>query len=216
MMQDNTKVEQLEEGSEIASKKKNRAGLLIGGLIALVALLAGAAFVGGRLLNTQASNPGAGSGPMIVTSQDGGGERVTVKLDMEPAKELPQTPADVRGLYQRRADSSIFIGTGQVRMMVEQNQGGVISATSNFDGPLVEIIVTHDTTLYQDVTMKQFNGPLPAGQKMQQVVEPGSIDDIGENSMIVVWGERRGDRIVATTLVYSPPAFMVKPGGGGK
>ncbi len=214
-MQDSFKVEPLEEGSESALKKKNRAGLLIGGLIALVALLAGAAFVGGRLLNAQSPNPGAGSGPMIVTSKDGGGERVTVKLDMEPAKELPQTPADVKGIYQRKQDSSIFIGTGQVRMMVEQNQGGVISATSNFDGPLVEIILTHDTTVYQDVTMKQFNGP-PAGQKMQQVVEPGSIDDIGENSVIVVWGERRGDRVVATTLVYSPPAFIIKPGGGGK
>jgi hypothetical protein len=192
-----------------------RTWFIVGGIV-LVALLAGAAFVGGRLLNAQSPNQGAGSGPVMFTSNGGGGERVTVKLDMEPAKELPQTPAEVKGLYQRRQDSSIFIGTGQVKMMVQQSQGGAISTTSSYDGPVVEVVVAHDTSIYQDVTMKQFNGPPPAGQKMQQVVEPGSIDDIGENSVIVVWGERRGDRVVATTLVYSPPAFMVKPGSGGQ
>jgi hypothetical protein len=192
-----------------------RSILVISGVVALIVLLAGAAFVGGRLLNARSSTPGAGSGPVMFTS-NGGGERVTVKLDMEPAKELPQTPAEVKGLYQRRQDSSIFIGTGQVKMMVQQSQGGAISTTSSYDGPMVEVVVAHDTSIYQDVTMKQFNGPPPAGQKMQQVVEPGSIDDIGENSVIVVWGERRGDRVLATTLVYSPPAFMVKPGSGGQ
>jgi hypothetical protein len=181
----------------------------------LVALLAGAAFVGGRLLNTQSLAPGAGGGPVMVTSKDGGGERMTVKLDMEPAQELPQTPAEVKGLYQRKQDSSIFVGTGQVKMMVQKSQDGAITTSADFDGPLVEIVTTHDTIIYQDVTMKQFNGPPPAGQTMRQVVEPGSLDDIGDNSMIVVWGERRGDRVVATTLVYSPPAFMIKAGSGG-
>ena len=214
-MQDNLDVEQLEEGGKI-EHKKSRVGLLIGGLIALAGLLAGAAFVGGRLLNAQSLNQGAGDGPVIMTSKGGGGARTTVRLDTEPAKELPQTPAEVKGVYQRRVDSSIFIGTGQVSVMAQKSQGGAISMTSSYNGPVVEVVTTHDTTIYRDVTMKQFNGPPPAGQKLQQVVEPGSLDDIGENSMIVVWGERRGDRVVATTLVYSLPAFMVKPGSGGQ
>jgi hypothetical protein len=187
--------------------------LIIGGIV-LLALLAGAAFVGGRLLNTQARSQAQGNGPQM-TIAEGGKAAQTFKLDIQPAKELPTTPADVRGIFQRRADSSVFIGTGQVRMMVNQNQGGVISATSSFDGPVIEVVVTHDTTIYQDVTMKQFNGPPPAGEKMQQVLESGTIDDIGENSMVVVWGDKRGDRIVARVLTYSPPAFISKPGAVG-
>ncbi len=214
-MQDNLNVEQLEKDGKI-EHKKSRVGLLVGGLIALVVLLAGAAFVGGRLLNVQSPNQGIGGGPVIMTSRGGGGAQTTFKLDMEPAAELPQTPAEVKGLFQRRADSSIFIGTGQVKMMVQKSQSGVISTTSDFDGPVVEVVATHDTRIYCDVTMKQFDGPPPAGQKLKQVVEPGSLDDIGENSTLVVWGERRGDRVVATTLVYSLPAFMVKPGSGGQ
>jgi len=187
--------------------------LIIGGIV-LVALLAGAAFVGGRLMNPQAQQP-AGDGPVMITSKDGGGAQTTVKLDMEPAKELPTTPADVQGIFQRRADSSIFIGTGQVSVMAQKSQGGAISMTSSYDGPMVEVVVTHDTAIYRDVTMKQFNGPPSAGQKMQQVLEPGSVDEIGENSMVVVWGDKRGDRIVAKVLVYSLPAFMAKPGPVG-
>ena len=213
-MQNNPDVEKFEESSK-SEPKKGRVGLLIGGIV-LVVLLVGAAFVGGRLLNAQSPDQGTGGGLTITTGKGGGEARTTVKLDMEPAKELPATPADVRGVFQRRADSSIFIGTGRVSVMAQKSQDGTISMTSNYDGPMVEVVTTHDTTIYCDVTMKQFNGLPSSGQKMQQVVEPGSLDDIGENSMIVVWGERRGERVVATTLVYSPPAFMVKPGSGGQ
>jgi hypothetical protein len=190
-----------------------RIWLIIGGIV-LVALLATAAFVGGRLMNIQAQQP-AGGGPVMITSKDGGGAQTTVKLDIEPAKELPATPSDVRGIFQRRADSSIFLGTGRVSVMAQKSQGGTISMTSSYDGPMVEVVTTHDTTIYRDVTMKQFNGPPPAGQKMQQVLEPGSLEEIGENSMVQVWGDKRGDRIMAQVLVYSLPAFMTKPGPVG-
>jgi hypothetical protein len=214
-MQDNIQVEQMEEDSIIEPKKKGRTWLIAGGVLVLVAVLAGAAFVGGRLLNAPTQVSSGGDGPMIVTSK-GGGARTFSKLDMEPAKELPTTSPDVNGLYQRRADSSIFIGTGKIQVMAQVSQGGAVSMTSNYDGPVVEVVVTHDTTIYRDVTMKQFDGPPPDGQKLQQVVEPGSIDEIGENSTVVVWGDKRGERIVARVLMYSLPAFMARPAAGSK
>jgi hypothetical protein len=30
--------------------------------------------------------------------------------------------------------------------------------------------------------------------------------------MIVVWGDKRGDLIVARVITFSPPAFIAKPG----
>ena len=38
---------------------------------------------------------------------------------------------------------------------------------------------------------------------LQQAVKPaGSLEEIGENTELQVWGERRGDRVVAEVLVY--------------
>ncbi len=187
-----------------------RSALLIAGGIALVLLLVSAAFVGGRLLSDQGLPlPESLSGQRMITMGQGG-KTVSTRLDIEPAKELPASPAVTKGIFQRRADSSIFIGTGQVSVMAQKKQGGAISMTSHYDGPLIEVVLTHDTTIYRDVTLKQFNGPPPEGRKLQQVLEPGSADEIGENSMLTVWGDRRGDRITATVLTYSLPNFITK------
>jgi hypothetical protein len=58
--------------------------------------------------------------------------------------------------------------------------------------------------------MRQFDGPPPEGQKIQQTVEEGSLDDVGQSSMLTVWGKKTGDRFIAEVLVYSPPAFIKK------
>jgi hypothetical protein len=63
----------------------------------------------------------------------------------------------------------------------------------------VEIIVTAQTTIYENVT--------PEGQT-QQVVELGSLEGLGDSSTITVWGRKTGDRIIAEVLVYTPPAFI--------
>jgi hypothetical protein len=39
-------------------------------------------------------------------------------------------------------------------------------------------------------------------------VEPGSADEIGTNSMVTVWGERRGDRVIAEFILFQPPPTM--------
>jgi len=182
--------------------------LILGGIVALVLLLAGAAYVGGRLLNGQGL-PGISGGPMVLG--DGGGQNVRINVDdIQPAKELPQTPADLRGLFDRRANNSIFVGTGRVTMTVERDQSGNVESSSNASGPTVEIVVTNATTVYHDTTLESYNGQPPAGEKIQQVVEPGSLDDVGQDSLITVWGKKTGDRVIADILVYTTPAFFEK------
>lgn len=186
--------------------------LIIVGIVVLVALLAGAAFVGGRLLTGQGL-PGQASpgGLSMVTSQGGGEQRISIQTI--PAKELPQTPADARGIFDHRKDNSIFVGTGNVKMMVIKNQqSGQVQTSSSHSGPTVEVVVSPQTIVYKDVTMQQYNGGKPPGGsgtiKVQQVVEPGSLDEIGENSDITAWGKKTGDRIIADVLVYTPPPVM--------
>jgi len=189
--------------------RKSRLPYIIGGIVLLL-LLAGAAFVGARLLNGQGlsfTSSGGGSGPSLSLGGPGG---KMVKLDIEPSKELPQTPADVNGLFDHRQDNSIFVGTGRVTMAFKKDPSGKVETSSNHDGPTVEIVVTAQTKIYKDVTMRQFDGPPPEGQKIQQVLEEGSLEDVGQSSMITVWGKKTGDRFIAEILVYSPPAFKVK------
>jgi hypothetical protein len=43
---------------------------------------------------------------------------------------------------------------------------------------------------------------MPENGKLQQVVQPGSLDDISANSMVQAWGEKQGERLVARVLVF--------------
>lgn len=181
--------------------------IISGGI--LILLLAGAAFVGARLLNGQRL-PFISGGPFFSLDENGG-KNVRINVDdIQPAKELPQTPADVRGLFDHRQDNSIFIGTGKVMVSVKAGPSGSVQTSSSHDGPTVEVVVTTQTKLYMDVTMDQFDGPPPQGQKLQQVLETGSMDEVGQNSMITVWGKKTGDRFIADVIVYMPPAFKTK------
>lgn len=189
--------------------RKSKLPYIIGAIIIL--LLAGAAFVGARLMNGQGFPGFTLGGPGGGFSLGGGDKNVRINLDdITPAKELPQTPADVRGIFDHRQDNSIFVGTGKVMMTVKKDQSGKVETAANHDGPTIEVVVTAQTKIYQDVTMKQFNGPPPEGQKIQQVVEGGTLDEIGQPSMLTVWGKKTGDRFIAEVLVYTPPAFITK------
>jgi hypothetical protein len=53
-----------------------------------------------------------------------------------------------------------------------------VTSSTTHDGPTVEVVVTPQTIVYRDVTFRQFNGQLPSG-KIQQVVEQGSLDEVG-------------------------------------
>ena len=181
---------------------------MIVGIVVLVLVLGGAAFVGGRMLNGQGLPEASSGGSSGIRIGTGGGPATT--LDIQPAAELPQTPAEARGIFDHRQDNSIFIGTGQVTMRMQQDQSGNVESSSSNDGPTVEAVVTTQTTLYRDVTLQQFDGPPPAGEKIQQVLEPGSLDEISQDVMVTVWGNKTGDRIIADVLVYVPPAVSLR------
>ena len=187
---------------------KNRI-LIIGGVI-LIFLLAGAAFVGARLLNGQGLLWLSSGGPQVFTT----GGHTTIRIgpgDIQPAKELPQTAADVEGIFDHSKDNSIFVGTGNVTMTVQKDpKSGIVKPSASHSGPVVEVVATTQTKIYHDTTMEQFNGPPPSGQKIQQVLEPGSLDEVGQYSSITVWGKKTGDRYIADILVYTSPAFITK------
>ncbi|GAB4431156.1 MAG: hypothetical protein Fur0044_28750 [Anaerolineae bacterium] len=184
----------------------NRLILITVGVVSVL-LLAGAVYLGVRLMNEPEEGPGS-KGEVMVIGQKGGAGPVSFSLDIQPAPELPQTPPEVNGLFVRREDNSIFVGTGEIKLSVMIDQAtGERQSSSSYSGPVLEVVVTRETTIYRDET--GFLEPGQAGggkQTIQQVVKPvDSLEALGENTKnteIQAWGTRSGDRVVAQVLVY--------------
>jgi hypothetical protein len=176
---------------------------IIGGIVVLVLLLVGAAFVGGRMLSGQSLIDSGGGGPVMMFSSSDSNMNM-VSVEMQPAAELPLASPDVAGLFRRREDNSIFVGTGEVTVIARDDQ---VSAESS--GPEMEVVVTHETTVYRDETSLQHTGG-SAESKVQQVLAPGSLEEIGENCVIVAWGEERGGRLFADVFVYTAPKIIMR------
>ncbi len=187
--------------------------LIAAGVIVLVAVLAGAAFVGAQLVVGQGQPaPAAKGGLTMMTGQNGKPVQYT-QPNIQPSKELPQTPEDVRGVFDHRKDNSLFVGTGVVLRTAQQDQAGKVTVSSTYDGPVVEVVITSQTIVYSDVTNRQFNGQ-PRSGKVQQVLEQGSLDEIGKDSTVRAWGKKTGDRTIADVIIYSLPSVKGSGSGG--
>jgi hypothetical protein len=161
------------------------------GILALVLLLGGAAFVGGQLFRqqeqAQASNNTQGLPRKLVT----------------PVAGVPASEPDARGDTTRREGNSIFICDPTNTMSLN------LDGTVNKDGdcaPVVEVVIGHDTVFLHDVTARQYGNnvqPTP-GQDLvlTQAIESGSADDISQGTAVRAWGQRAGSRIVARTILY--------------
>jgi hypothetical protein len=132
---------------------------------------------------------------------------VAQEPEVERAEELPAGSPDVIGLFMQRQDNSLFIQSGETTLNIKRDAQGNVELGTYADGSQVEVVVTRETLMYQDVTFAQYNGGATSGS-LPQVLKPGALDEVGEHSSIQVWGEKRGDRIVAQVIVYTFPAIL--------
>jgi hypothetical protein len=174
---------------------------IVGGLIFLVLILAGGAFTAGRLLN--ASSGTGGDGPMI---QIGTGNGQVIKAEWVRAAELPAEDPDVAGAFARREDNCFFINETESGFVLAKGEDGSLSVTNTTD-KVSEVVVTGETLVFVDTTLENMDTALVDGKCYQQVV-PGSVEEIGELSFVRAWGEKRGDRLIASVLLYSRPPVI--------
>ena len=66
------------------------------------------------------------------------------------------------------------------------------------------VLVTSETKIYRDVTPMNI-APAEGVQSVQQVLEAGSLDDLGENVIVTVWGHMENDQLVADVILYQTP-----------
>ena len=179
----------------------------------LVVLVGGAAFIGGRMLNGKV-------GPLGLGMPIGGGDVMSISVQVTPAPELPTTEPDVTGLFVERKDNSIFVsalsmeaGGKGVVLQVDRGGGGDSEPSLSgpkADGPKKEVVITNETTIYLENT--DLGEPKPGENKViQQTVTEGSLDDLTSQSFVTVWGRKSGDRIIAEVLFISNPVIFKRP-----
>ena len=173
-------------------------GRAIGLVILLLGLLAGAVFVAARQLSSQQENPNpAESEPLVQLRDDSAA--VSLPNRVIPAAELPAREPEARGIFVRCEDNTLIIGTGTVHMNVDMNDPQRRIVASH-DGVEIEVVTHHETLIFRDETIVAgTTGPVP------QIIRPmDSLAEVDELTYISAWGSRRGDRLVADLLVYSP------------
>ena len=154
-----------------------------------ILLVGAAAFIGGRLL-TQGVDPFVLGAPF----------QEDFRSLIVPAPELPSTPPEVTGPFITLQDNSVIVEMKSLE--AKSIASSLPSNTRNQRGPQVEVLLTRETMIYRETTDP--SEPLSAqNQTIRQTVEPATLDDLGLQSMIMVWGRKSGDRVIAEVLVYS-------------
>ncbi len=141
------------------------------------------------------------------------GVPVSVQTTILPAAELPDEETTASGIVLERQDDTLTVGTGAIDLSVDvevdPNTGQeTTSVLPTTNGPELEIVLTRDTLLYRDITdlagqMPDQSGEVTITQEIRPVTDSGQIK---ENMEVQIWGERRGDRVVAEVIVFGPLA----------
>lgn len=171
-------------------EEKGRRKRLVMTLGLLSILFVTAAFTAGRLLGDDL-NIAESQDNEFIRSEDGS-QVMGSGVRLKPDAILPDQPPTTSGRFHHREDNSLFIS--QFPMT-----GGIVYLDSVDEWPIVEIVVTKDTRVYKDVT--DLSGSFGGGE-VQQEVSQGSIEEIGENGMLIAWGELRGERLIADVIQY--------------
>ena len=176
-------------------------------LSGLVLVVGAAAFLAGRMLNSNIS-------PLGLFRLGGNGDNVSFKVKVIPAAELPTTQPEVIGPFEERQDNTIVVAS----IPMKTAGGGVVAGPgSRVDGesrPKVEVVVTNETIIYRETTEPGRTPSATSGEveTIQQTVEEATLDDLNSQSLVTVWGRKSGDRIIAEVLLYSNLVMIKRPG----
>ena len=193
-------------------------------MLAVVLIIVGAAaFVAGRLMN---GGPNAlGIFPGGILPFGGSAQMVSRSINMIPAPELPTTQPDAVGSIVSREDNTLTLqtfsmapntgsggmvtGSVQVSGGSSENGEGLTITGPGADGPKVEVVITNETKIYKEVT-EMFTEPPAENATVQQKVELTTADEINSQSMLMVWGRKSGDRLIADVISFSNPIMIKK------
>lgn len=114
-----------------------------------------------------------------------------------PDKQLPVEDPGLYGVFVRREQDSIFLGTGKVGLEYRMEKSSLARLQkASYDGPIQEVVITPETKIFQDVTKIY----MAQSSMTRQMVQPGTLDDLTTNSVFSVWGDRKNGRWTADVI----------------
>lgn len=181
--------------------KKN---LLIGvAVLCGLLILSGAAFLGARMLVPRAANdPNGGPGRVMKGMGGGPGGGGNITIERKPAEELPDRNPDINGEVGEVENNSLMVTpVSEIRVMV--NEDGETNKDVEYAGAAVEVVVTEETQIYLDITDHELMQEKPPSESIvvEQKLEEAELSQIGMGALVNVWGYKRGDRLIAETIV---------------
>ena len=204
-----------------------RIAVRAGGALALVAGVVVAVIIGIQLVGQSATASGPEdtyTGPEPIRQMqivehreidDGTGvksQKVVLNIDTLPAAEVPQTEPDAFGVLLTVDEDGLTIGTGSINLELEvlvlNGQEPDRQIVLSHDGPKLKVVFTPDTALFREDTEMPGHDigdtVFQSGRiVIQQIVSPvDSLDGLGKNVEVQVWGTEQGDTLVAEVLVY--------------
>lgn len=187
----------------LPASKKNK--YILWGALGFL-LLAVGVFVGARLLNQQSQGQPNG----VFMSANGGNSPHSVSIEMKGAPELPEESSVIMGTVQKIDGNRIFITEqSRIGVIVKISDDGNSSTSLTMgegesapkDGELKEVVITKETAIYREIT--DFQTQFESGV-IQQEVKEIDAKEIGPDSIINVWGDKQGGRIIASHILYIP------------
>lgn len=159
------------------------------GIVLLVVVLGVAAYVGGQLFRVQAR-----------AQAENNTQNAPRKL-FTPAPGMPMQDPTARGDVQQRDGNTLTICDPRDGAAIGADGSTIENGTC---GPMVQIVIGHDTVIWHDVTHLRNPVKPKEGEDfvISQVLEPGTADEIFQHTTVRVWGVRSGDRVTAETLLY--------------
>ncbi|MEM7799647.1 MAG: hypothetical protein AAF633_10700 [Chloroflexota bacterium] len=176
--------------------------------------------------------PGAFQSDAALAQQDGGSERVLeiaveeviedgdgnverygglVEVIQEMPEGLTSGSPSVDGIFKSQDGNALTVGTGNISVEVEieqiNDQEPVKAVSAAHSGPEVKVIVGDSTEILFETTSE----PKPTREEVEvgQMVQPrsfeaGSLDDLGEDTLIQVWGTLENGTVAATQIIITP------------
>ena len=149
---------------------------------------------------------------------------VVLENNFVPAPELPTTQPDAIGAFVSMQDNTIILqlGGGMVSLggggSVSMDTGQVVvsggsdatggGVPGDIDAVKIEVVITSETKIYRDAT--EFPDESPSENAVfEQKVEEGDLDELSSQTMVMVWGRKSGDRIIADVISYSNPVMII-------
>jgi ABC-type Na+ efflux pump permease subunit len=142
----------------------------------------------------------------VINGEQTAGE---VRVTYEDSSFLPAVEHTVAGILVSEDGDFLTIGTGRIEVEVGveaiNDEKPVTTVNAVFDGPERLVRVTADTVIYRDTTPQPelTAADLEAGSKVvPQTLTLSTLDELGENTTLRVWGTIVDDTIIADLLVF--------------